>query len=266
MLTPDSPVGSPSAPACHHAPHVATGMPRRVRVWLGLLVLSGLVSAATSSDQPAVSSCLFLGITFAQTSLLGLWTALSRWPGWCRLPICTVGVALLSTLVCAGISEWSFVIVLLLACATAVVAAVGWFARIFWKLRFAPSDSTAPEGLQFTLRHLFGWTSGMAMLAAIGRWGYRLDPRSPDDLTWLTFGLSYASVGIVALWTFLGNRVWLRLPILVVLVGFVPWLAAKTQRSGAESLFWVGTSAIQATLVSATFAIQRSAGLRLVRQ
>ncbi|MBW3595728.1 MAG: hypothetical protein KY475_00470 [Planctomycetes bacterium] len=94
-----------------------------IAVLVAAHVVGGIVAAGLSSDEPAISSALFISLVFCQTSLVGMWGGFSNTHWMLRLVGVAAGVILLTTLLSAGAeSDPIFPLFLLVFVATSVVA------------------------------------------------------------------------------------------------------------------------------------------------
>jgi hypothetical protein len=217
--------------------------------WGILLVDIQVFALAGPADQTAAIKKLGFAIASAQLGMLTCLGVLGSGHILIRLPIALVGLtlSLLFAGELGGNERWQTL--LLLQCiATAIVcAALRWFS-----FRIVRQELSGPGAggnlLQFSIRHLFYWTTGVAITVAIGRyigWKALLSTgmeigRTPEMFVFVPL-LSLTSV--IAMWSALGKESWpVRLPVLLLALpaaGFVfGTLSSPQPRWKYDSLFY----------------------------
>jgi hypothetical protein len=171
-------------------------------------------------------------------------------------------------------------VVLFLQCLATLVTCVALrrFGFRIERLDLLPVDKPANKRLQFSIRHLFYWTTGVACVVAVGRLiGWRSMVAAGTEVGRVPELLLYVPlltlVSMVGMWGALGREAWwVRVGILALslpAVGFVFGLSAKvSSRSRWDNLFyaWRGGpyAEIELGIVWTVLAGMLLAGLLLV--
>jgi hypothetical protein len=141
--------------------------------------------------------------------------------------------------------------------------------------------------LQFSIRHLFYWTTGVAILTGAGRiigWQGLVGFANWSSLT--VYAPAFTMVTVIALWAALGSETWIvRLPVLLFalpcvggLLGLfenwkhaarwtstrflvMPWNTTPIERL----TFWIIWASLAGMLLAAFVMVFRASGQRLVR-
>ncbi|MBC8350863.1 MAG: hypothetical protein H8E66_02690 [Planctomycetes bacterium] len=202
---------------------------RREVLWWGILGWGVLLVdlqlfAIAAPDNWSTANTVGFAFASAQVAALVCFALLSgmRWP--IRLSVSLVGTALAIFFAFAMNARQAWYLVLAVQCFGAATVCL-----VFRQFRFRIErcDSVAVRGevgsyAQFSIRHLFYWTTGVAILVAFGRlvsWqgllsaGMRYTTLS--DL--FVFGPILSFVSILAMWAALGGEAWfVRLGVAVI--------------------------------------------------
>jgi len=234
-----------------------------------LLVDFGIVVLLDPREGPTAIEILRLALVCSQGSLLAVWAAFGGKPTPWRM--------VAAILVCAAYlwlsiphSDMDPVAYVLLG--QTIVGSVA-----FWGLRLAgvgvtriSADASACDPaaggrrLQFSLRWLLEWTTGVAVL--LGMLHY-LPEDSPDEFfqpqVWIVFFAPGTVVAVVALWTALGTR-WLGLRIAVAgVIVFTAAISLWLYISHADLWKFCFFFVSQALWMIGSLAVFRAAGYRV---
>jgi len=225
----------------------------------------------------------YLSLFFAEAGLFGIWGALGpARPTW-RFATMLMGLLYLAVLNAVaettGHDIGNFVFLLIALPTFAIVVAV-----ILTRLRYgrrrlclaSPGyTKSLSESFQFSLRHLFVFTTVVAIVSALGR--FVKAHVVGDSVGWNVVFLT-AIVGIIipafivvelaVIWAAMGiGRPVRRLPVVLpvsFVLGLVPPLFLE-QAGWRRYLFWSAMIGLQATITAASLLVVRSCGWRLVR-
>ncbi len=249
------------------------------RVWLLCLLaahvvlgvaLGAFVRLGGYHTIPAVPVRFFVGLVFAQTSLLGIWTGFGRSPWWLRLSGFAVGAGCLGVGGCIGINEPDWLSFCLFA-GNGVIATV--VLTIFRCARFRVTlpvvEYHTGGGRQIGIRHLLILTAVVAAILGVGRhlkFGgfdvYPLPALISVYLVLLVF--SCVLVGTLSAWAMLRERALvLRGAILLVVAATAGWGVA--QIVSGMLVFWLVVYLTQAIILIVSLLVVRSCGYRLMR-
>ena len=235
-----------------------------------LLVDLGIVVLLDPRDGPTAIEIFCLALVCSQGSLLAVWAAFGGKPTPWRM-VAAILVCLPCLWLCSPYPDAQILALILLG-QTIVSSAA------FWGLRLAGVGVTRVSGedsardpaaggrrLQFSLRWLLEWTTGVAVL--LGMLHYLPEDFS-DELflqrePWIIIFAPGTVVAVVALWTALGTR-WLGLRItvagVIVLTAAISlWLYISFEDLWEFCFFFVS----QALWIIGSLAVFRAAGYRL---
>jgi len=227
----------------------------------------------------------------AQIGLVTCWGLLGRMKWNNRFPIAVVGFALSwgFCLSLAGRGNWISVMFLQCVATILVCAVLRYFQFTIddvWT-RVLIEPELQQGRIQFSIRHLFYWTTGTATLVGVGRLV------GIDALTQL-FGLSgltvyapaFTLISVISFWAALGPESWLiRFPVLLLTLPTVGGLLGTYEgwrdRRGSwngdwqmmpwnstfqeKLVFWIVWASLAGMLLTALVLVFRAAGQRLVR-
>jgi hypothetical protein len=243
-------------------------------------VAAAIVLAVLAEDgEPTITLALFVGLTFCQTSLIGMWGGLG-FSHWCvRFASVALGISLLALLFNWGLSSQRFLrwfevdpqIVVLVALCTLATTCVMLVVRRRTELRLVAADAATAialprEGLQFSILHLIVLTFVVASLTALGKWLHPYLANVDNFIHLATLGLCFVAVGLGAPWATLGSgSPMLRSGIVMAIAlgaGFVPMLLNNFWHVG----FWLTVMLSEAGLLLLSLSVIRKCGFRLVRR
>jgi len=167
-----------------------------------------------------------VGIAFAssQAGALICFAALGATSGRLRIPAAAIGLAFtfFFAVSLSATDAW-YTVLLLQALATAIVCLVlRWLGFRIERVDLLDTEERAENRMQFSIRHLFYWTTGVAIILALGRligWRTLLWMGTQTDLHLLTFAPLLTLVSILAMWGALGRERWIaRLSVLLVML------------------------------------------------
>ena len=200
-------------------------------------VALGAIARLRSLDWgPHPCEMSFIGLVFAQTSLLGVWAGLSRSPWWTRLPGLAVGAVCMGVGGCVGIDEVDWLTFFVFACNGVMVAAV---LTIFRCVRFRVAlpmiDNHDQAGRPYGIRHLLILTLVVALMLWIGR---HLDFGRFDiwfladlDMFLAVITSSCVLIGVLSPWTMLREG-------LLALRGVILFVVAAAAGLGIAATEW----------------------------
>jgi hypothetical protein len=209
----------------------------------------------------------FFALIFAQVALVALWAGLGRARLWIRLPVAAAAVGYLGTVLGVGLSGVGIETYTVTALAGCLMWAVTMAVRRFRaRLVLAEAGCPVPEGLQFTIRHLFILTGLVACLVAGGRMAAPDFPATRLLLLLVIIalvGVSFAAVGLAAMWAMLGERrPWLRcIATVLIAAGFALLLKFVHPSQMHE---WVCILIMEAIWLLLSLYVVRRCGYRLV--
>lgn len=203
------------------------------------------------SESRAESSSLEAGVVQAAVGSLAtlgvFWLILGhgRWPA--RIVLFLTGLAAFSigmTLIWNSLHSHPFLVVealkairqdFIIATAGGLAIALlftGFLAR-FGSVRPLAAAPTGPQQKRlqskgFTIPDMLRWAAGVALVCVVGRWIGAVSVNSDHVLTLLRVGGIEGFVAVAALWGAMGrSRVWLRLPLAVLLIAGAVLLADR---------------------------------------
>jgi len=263
--------------------YTTIGRDRRLHAAILVLGIAGVAARFTfslDSGRPDFTwITIFLSLTIAQATLLGIWGALSRLSPDKRIVTVASGTFALWTLM--SIEAWGYmpieaVVATLLVYFVPtgmVMAATAIALRNLGAQRYLPREiPQATDTLQFEIKHILIATALSAVLVTLGKLvrAYYFEGRPEAFLAILIFaiwlGLAYPATAVVATWAALGlNRPGLRLIMVAVValsMALVPLSFVPFDNGGA--VVYIASCLAQAAMVTAILLIARSAGYRLV--
>jgi len=194
-----------------------------VFAWSILLVNLQVFSLALTHDSLSNPVKAF-GFAFgsAQIGTIVCWGLLGKMKWTTRIPIAT-SIFALGWLFCLSLNgSGNWMSLLFLQCvATVLVCLVLRFMRFALDDHDASlfrNDGRESRRLQFSIRHLFYWTTGVAILTGAGRiigWQGLAEFGNWSSLT--VYAPAFTMVTVIAFWAALGSETWLvRLPVLLI--------------------------------------------------
>jgi hypothetical protein len=254
-----------------------------ILAWAVLLVDLQVFSLAGPTGDWDVVKKLGFAVASSQIGILTCFGVLGGTVWRIRLPIVSMGLALAVFFALSMDGDDAWYVLLFFQClATLVTCAVlRRFGFRIERLDMLPDDVAANNRLQFSIRHLFYWTTGVACLVAVGRLiGWRAIAAAGLELGRVPELLLYVPlltlVSMIGMWGALGRESWwLRFGLLFLLqpvvgfaFGFGAYLAAKSSQSPWRNLFysWRGgdLAMIELGIVWTVLAGMLLAGLLLV--
>lgn len=253
--------------------------PRRRRRILAALILLHLAGAAATAylvrnAWPDPKVIAFLAMFLADASLTGLWAGLSRRSLPRRMALAGAGAGYLVALPLLftngyGPSMMMFATLAMLSLVPGFLVATAL--RTFQpKLRLVSTDETVADGarLQVSIRFLFAFTAGVAMLLMILQ-SVEKHVQEPNLLASLILPLSYGWICcVVALAALMPRKAGLSTGAAVALCSLVGVLPAHYLGAVFEKLSdpipWVVLAGADAAIIAATLHIVRWCGYRLV--
>jgi len=261
---------------------MATRRKSRIRALIVAHVsaLALLLVLTKGHTWPSPGSVVFAGIVWAQLSLLALWMLLSRRRLVVRLAVFVPAIAILaggqavqtgvSLLMWRGFAMYMSIMILL------TTACISWpllaLRRRQIGLVFTGTEATASDqaGLRFSLLHLFGWMSFVAVFLALARIVRPLfeTPSLGGMLVALPIhAISHAAIALMAIWAGLGDGhshqrfsvvVWVAL-----IAGVINAFCVATDR--ASSIAILSALVLTSLTTFGSLLICRAAGYRLGR-
>lgn len=222
-----------------------------ILAWATLLLDLQVFSMAAPNGYWDVLKKLGFAIASSQIGILICFGVLGGIVWRIRLPVVGIGMALavLFALSLDGGDRW-YLLLFFQSLATLVTCiALRRFGFRIARLELRTDEVAADNKLQFSIRHLFYWTTGVACLVAVGRLiGWRAMFAAGVELGRMPELLLYVPlltlVSMIGMWGALGREAWwTRLGVLSLslpAVGFVIGLSANsiTRRSRWDSLFY----------------------------
>jgi hypothetical protein len=207
----------------------------------------------------------FIALIFAQVALVALWAGLGRARWWIRLPVVGVGIGYLGTVLGLGVRELTVETYTITVLAGCLMWAVALVVRTF-RARLVLAEAVGhpgPEGLQFTIRHLFLLTFLVACLTAGGKAAAPHFRGAGVLVIIVLLGVSFAAVGLAGMWAMLGERrPWLRCVVAILVAagfGLLPELLQPQPRC-----VWVYILVTEAIWLLLSLYVVRRCGYRLV--
>jgi hypothetical protein len=243
---------------------------------IGLLVVvhvvAGLVLAWTAGTDASFPVALIglWALAFAEAGLMGIWGALSTIrlvSRLCTVLFATLYLGALLVLMVNGMDPLVFLIIALTVVPILVVLSCLRHSRRRLRLVDLASAGPAPEGFQFSIRHLLLATAIVAVVLGIGR-GVRTISNGQSDLVFVAiFPPCFVMVELATLWAGLGiGRPLPRLAIVVptaFVVGAIP-VFYMPGSSDHEIIGWPIIVGLQAMITACSLLVVRSCGWRLV--
>ena len=223
---------------------------RRRAVWLywqiavviPIAVVIVLLAGGSGQAPAFIIGLAFLSTLIFLCSAVGMWGGLGNWP-WRWIPIIAMAPAL-GFLGCFATKDSGpqFHVFCLSICFIVMLTSLG---LRFWKgqLRFVSTNEVRPDALQFGIKHIFGWTTGVAVLFGIGRVVYPATFGVGSQ--WLLL-LQIAAMGalisisvVINIWALLGQRITVVKSL--TLIGGIAGAASinTTIMPGDAFFFWV---------------------------
>ncbi len=234
-----------------------------ILAWAILLLDLQVFSMAAPNNNWDVVKKLGFAIASSQIGILTCFGVLGGTVWRIRLPIVGIGLALavFFALSLNGYESW-YVLLFFQCLATLVTCVVlRRFGFLIGPLDLLPADAAASNRLQFSIRHLFYWTTGVACLVAVGRLiGWRAMVavgiglgRMPEMLLYVPL---LTLVSIVGMWGALGRESWwmrfgalfLMQPVVGFACGFAANLSAKSSNSPRGNVFYSWRGGDMATI------------------
>lgn len=230
-----------------------------------VLGLVGVYVAYQAGREPTQRGAMFVGLVFAQASLLGIWGALGMCSALLRLSGVVAGVIGLVILLGIGIHGRDAITFTIVVVATSCVVAPLLIARYFRVAIVSDTSLVPSEGrIQFSIRHLMILTFVVACVVSLAKWAQPYLPRVFPTIDIFLFALLFGIVGVLPVWFMLATK-W---PILYGL-GLVAFGAGAGYCCGAmtfgDKWIWMTASATEAMTVCVSLLVARSCGYRLVR-
>ena len=233
------------------------------------IVLGIVLGIVTSDGPPTILLAVFVGLFFAQTTLLGFVGGLVNVPWHVRLLLVIFGTLYLNLLFCAGLDIWHDPQIIVLSTlpilGTALVALIirTWLARLVRES--GEATNLRAEGLQFSIRHLLILMIVVGCLMGIGR---VLQPWF-DSMSliadFVAYSLCFIAVGVTSIWAMLGKSlVLLRSAVVLSLAIGVACIPTFLIARG-DFWFWALMMFMESASLLATFFFVRLYGYRLVR-
>ncbi len=255
-----------------------------VFLWAIVLIdLQVFSITAVDTNESSVTRCLAFAFMSGQVGLLTVWGMLSPVFWAVRLPLTALGLAIVISFAATfgGGSELWFAILCWQSLATMILCGGLW---IFgFRVRRLRHDQSSDRRLQFSMRHLFAWTTSVACVVGV--------VRLVDVATFLFLGRDsllacvglggcFAIMSMVAVWSALGSdRLWIRLvglgistPVIALSIGAVG--LSRTPAWISESLFlgadydptlWFMWTCLATFFLAGLLAIFHTSGYRLLR-
>jgi hypothetical protein len=257
-----------------------TSKGRVLAVWLvGVHIVVGLVGCAVSwhLSQESTENLLtdaFVGLVFAQTSLLGIWGGLGPSAWLVRLTGVLIGLVYLGTLFSIGVDALELVVLFLLMTVFLGVAVTGLLAlcRCFgFRIRAIGVDR--PKKAQFSIRQLLFLTLIVACLCAVADWlelpfftDWYASVIRQNFVHLLLIDVPFVILGLISVWAILGTKR-LRLGIVGVLLlapllGFV----MPAVVGDSEAAVWITATMTAALVLVVSLYVIRRCGFRVTRQ
>ncbi len=255
-------------------------------VFLWALVLTDLqvfTITALEAGFTGPARCLAFAFMSGQVGLLTVWGLLSRTFWALRLPVAAVGLSVVISFAAqfGGASELWFAILCWQSLGTAVLCGVLW--TFGFRIRQETPGRTDSRRLQFSVRHLFAWTTTVACVVGIVR---LLDLTSflllGNELMLACIGLGgcFATISMMAVWAALGAESFpirlaglvLSTPLIALAIGAVG-LARRSQWT-IDALFlgqsydpklWLTWTSLAAFFLASLLIVFRASGFRLRR-
>jgi len=264
-----------------------------VFAWSVLLVNLQVFALAALHDT-WLNPVKAFGLAFgsAQIGTIVCWGLLGKMKWTTRIPFAT-SMFVLGWVFCLFLDErGNWMPILFLQCVATVLVGLG-----LRFMRFAIDDHDAAlfpdvgresQRLQFSIRHLFYWTTGVAILTGAGRlvgWQGLMDMGNWSSLT--VYAPAFTMISVIALWAALGSESWIvRLPVLLITLPCVggllglyensrqsaPWNSRRLliMPAGVSALerltFWIIWATLAGMLLAAFVMVFRAGGQRLVRR
>ncbi len=255
-----------------------------VFLW-AIVLIDMLVFSITAVDTEAtrMTRCLAFAFMSGQVGLLTVWGILSPVFWAVRLPMAALGLALVTSFAASfsGGSDLWFAILCWQSLATAILCGILWF--FGFRVRRLRRDQPTDRRLQFSMRHLFAWTTTVACVVGVVRLidvASFLLLGSDSLLACIGLGGCFAIVSMVAVWSALGaERLLIRLigltvsmPVIALSIGAVG--LSRIPAWISESLFlgsvynpvlWFTWTCLATFFLAGLLAIFRTSGYRLLR-
>jgi hypothetical protein len=234
-------------------------------------ILVGLIIGYYAEDGPPRFLILvYIGLFFAQTSLVGIWGGLATVGCPVRMVGVAVGIGYLLPQMCLSLGDWNRILVSLVVLPTLVVTVVmlvvrRCLARLDRTVVATISENT--EGLQFTIRHLLLLTLVVSLILALGRWLQPYFPHSKDLAVVLIVSLCFVSVGVTSVWAMLGRtHIVLRSCVVLFIGAAAACIPPSSLVRGSWGLGpWITLMTVQVFVLLASLFVVRRCGFRLVR-
>jgi len=244
---------------CLFAAHLLAGVSLGAFIWLG-----------GYNSVPSLPVRFFVGLIFAQASLLGIWAGFGRSPWWLRSSGLALGAGYLGVGGCIGVHEPNWLSFCLFTSTSIMVTILLIIFRCAgFSIRLRTIEDYDRAGHQIGIRHLLLLTAVVAVMLGVGRqlsFGrFDIYPLPTIIFVYLAFVLtSCVLVGILSAWSMLREK-WIvfRGAILLVVAAAAGWAVAQTI---TETLtFWLVVFPIQAVVLIASLLVVRFCGYRLMR-
>jgi hypothetical protein len=259
-----------------HHPRLLIGLLVLATVLVDLVVWSILFGVSWPDDLPPVFGFLYLGawsMAHAQVSLAAIWVSYGgKWMPWTTL-LLVVTILGWAPLFTGGIQSDLFTVPFFCLLQSAMIVGSLGLARIAG-VKFVHVGDIASDGqdgvgqrrFQFSLAYLLSWLTAVAV--ALGLLSYQADFGKLASaflniqMSMVATCLADTAIALAALWMILGTRkTLLRLAVLCLAI------CADVFASRAELVWPTVVLALgQVLWLSASLAVVRVAGFRLVRQ
>lgn len=223
-----------------------------------------IIAALFSRDYEALP--ILGSLIVCQTNLLGMWGALGETPWLLRLIGVFVGSVYLSAWFCFGIRELEGVLVTFVFAATFLMVAVTSIMRVLTTMiRASTSLKTRDrKRLQFTIRHLMALTFVVACALTAGKVFAPFVPGLEGIAMLLVLAMCVVAVGVTTIWAWLGlGNPAIRSVFVVLVAAGASWVGPIIL-GGDSYLFWIPVVILQAIFLTASLAVVRKCGYRLV--
>ena len=254
------------------------------RVKIGLLILVHLTGGIVlgwlshTGDWPHPAAVSLVGLIFAEGSLIGTWGALGISYKGIRAGVVVATTAYLCFIygINANVDGLNEIVIVSLLFVSPVVGTLLSLAAIKWwrKLLVIQAGYTESkvEGIHFTLLHLFGFTSAVAVVLSIGRVmrGYTGEDWNGNVIFFAVLGVCVVGVQLGILWaTLCAGRPAIRLafvfPIALAVGAIPPYCFLDINRDQAY-VAWPGMFGFQVAVAAGSLLVVRSNGWRIVKR
>jgi hypothetical protein len=223
-----------------------------------------------NAGEPDAVLAAWVGITFAQTCLLGLWTAFSNCSVLIRFIVSVAGVAYVGLLfaICVEVVEVAIVYMLMFTFAFVPIAIVFGVARRFGiELRHPRHTASHGGTRQFTIRQIMVLTVVVACVLAVNRFSRLPMPLEEFAVILPSLAGPFIAVALAASWTIMGtDHPWRGLVVttglaIAAAISLNWWLMPHL-----DTPFWAIATLTETLTMAVTLGVLRSCGYRLRRR